>query len=69
MGFRRSRFIQPEILDDQTPERAAPSLADIVRINRLLGGHEVLRKCLGSIVVPGERFSFLDVGAGSGERP
>jgi len=67
MGFRRSRLIQPEILDDQTPERAAPSLADIVRINRLLGGHEVLRKCLRGIVSPGESFSLLDVGAGSGD--
>lgn len=60
-------MIQPEILDEQTPERAAPSLADIVRINRLLGGHEVLRKCLRGIVSPGESFSLLDVGAGSGD--
>jgi ubiquinone/menaquinone biosynthesis C-methylase UbiE len=67
MGFRRSRFIEREILDDQTPERAAPSLADIVRINRLLGGHDVLRKCLRRIVSPGERFTLLDVGAGSGD--
>jgi 2-polyprenyl-3-methyl-5-hydroxy-6-metoxy-1,4-benzoquinol methylase len=67
MPFRRSRFIQPEILDDQSPERAAPSLADIVRINRLLGGHEVLRKCMRSIVSPGESFSLLDVGAATGD--
>lgn len=67
MRFRRTRFIEPEILDHQTPERAAPSLADIVRINRILGGHEVLRKRLREIVNPGERFSFLDVGAASGD--
>ena len=67
MSFRRSRFIEREILDDQTPERAAPSLADIVRINRLLGGHGVLRKCLRGIVSPGERFTLLDLGAGSGD--
>jgi 2-polyprenyl-3-methyl-5-hydroxy-6-metoxy-1,4-benzoquinol methylase len=67
MGFRRSRLIQPEILDHQTPERAAPSLADIVRINRLLGGHAVLRGRLREIVAPGESFTMLDVGAGSGD--
>lgn len=67
MKFRRRRFIQHEILDDQSPQRAAPSLADIVRINRLLGGHEAIRKCLRSIVSPNERFSVLDVGAGSGD--
>jgi hypothetical protein len=67
MRFRRSRYIEREILDDQTPERAAPSLADIVRINRLLGGHGVLRGCLRRIVPPGERFTLLDVGAGSGD--
>ena len=67
MPFRRTRFIAREILDDQTPERAAPSLADIVRINRLLGGHGVLRKRLREIVAPDEEFTFLDVGAGSGD--
>jgi len=67
MAFRRSRFIEREILDDQTPDRAAPSLADIVRINRMLGGHEVLRKRLSTVVSPGEKFTLLDVGAGSGD--
>jgi hypothetical protein len=67
MGFRYSRFIEQEILDDQTHERAAPSLADIVRINRLLGGHEVLRKALRGIVSRAASFKLLDVGAGSGD--
>lgn len=67
MAFRRNRVIQPEILDEQTPERAAPSLRDIVRINRMTGGHEVLRRCLRRLVKPEEAFSFLDVGAGSGD--
>jgi SAM-dependent methyltransferase len=67
MRFRRNRVIEPEILDDQTPERAAPSLRDIVRINRITGGHEVLRQRLRSIVKPGEAFTFLDIGAGSGD--
>jgi SAM-dependent methyltransferase len=67
MRFRRNRRIEPEILDDQTPGRAAPSLRDIVRINRITGGHEVLRKCLRGLLQPDEAFSFLDIGAGSGD--
>lgn len=67
MSFRRNRFVQPEILDDQTPERAAPSLRDIVRINRFLGGHEVLRGTLRRVADTRGPFSFLDVGAGSGD--
>jgi SAM-dependent methyltransferase len=67
MMFRRKRLIRPEILDEQTPERAAPSLRDLVRINRFLGGHEVLRTLLRRAVQPGASFGFLDVGAGSGD--
>lgn len=67
MPFSRNRLIRPEILDDQTPERAAPSLRDLVRINRFTGGHQVLRKALRQVVQPDQAFSFLDVGAGSGD--
>lgn len=67
MRFRRSRWIQPELLDDQPPERAAPSLRDIVRINRYLGGHAVLRKAVSRAVGDKPAFRFLDVGAGSGD--
>jgi SAM-dependent methyltransferase len=38
-----------------------------VRINRLTGGHEVLRRRLGEVVSPGEAFTMLDIGAGSGD--
>ena len=67
MTFRRNRFIGHEILDEQTPERAAPSLRDLVRINRYLGGHEVLRTQLRRAMTPASQFNFLDVGAGSGD--
>lgn len=67
MRFRRGRFVQPEILDDQAPERAAPSLRDIVRINRLTGGHKILRDTFRRLVGSGERFTVLDIGAASGD--
>lgn len=60
------RVIQPEILDSLPPAEAAPSLADLVRINRYLGGHQVLRGLLRRAGAP-ERFSLLDVGAASGD--
>jgi 2-polyprenyl-3-methyl-5-hydroxy-6-metoxy-1,4-benzoquinol methylase len=61
------RVIRHELLDEQTPEQAAPSLRDLVRINRLLGGHEVLRKALRLVIEPSEEFTMLDVGAASGD--
>lgn len=61
------RIIRPEWLDTQTPEDATASLNDLVKINRLLGGHAVLRKTLARIVHPGDSFSLLDVGAASGD--
>ncbi len=60
------RVLEPEILDSLPPDEAAPSLADIVRINRYLGGHEVLRGLLRRAGAA-ERFSLLDVGAASGD--
>ncbi len=67
MVCRNGRIIRPEWLDSQTPEDATASLNDLVRINRLLGGHEVLRKTMAGLADPGESFTFLDVGAGSGD--
>jgi hypothetical protein len=60
------RRIEPEILDDQTPEAGARSLADLVRINRFLGGHEALRKAFRS-VAPHGPFSVLDIGSATGD--
>lgn len=61
------RIILPELLDDSPPELAAPSLRDLVKINRYLGGYSTLRWMLGRIVKPQEAFSLLDVGAASGD--
>lgn len=67
MHATRGRIILPEWLDSQPPDDAANSLEDLVRINRLLGGHEVLRKALARLVNPEESFTMLDVGAASGD--
>jgi hypothetical protein len=61
------RVIRHELLNEQTPEAAEASLGDLVRINRLLGGHEVLRKALARLYRPDDRFTVLDVGAASGD--
>lgn len=63
----RQRVIRHELLDEQPPDIAAASLRDLVRINNLLGGHQVLRKALRRIVRPSDEFTMLDVGAASGD--
>jgi 2-polyprenyl-3-methyl-5-hydroxy-6-metoxy-1,4-benzoquinol methylase len=67
MKYRRRRCIEPEILDDQRPENAQASLRDLVRINRLTGGHKVIRLSLGRLFKPDESFRLLDVGAAMGD--
>ncbi len=68
MVCTNGRIIRPEWLDDLPPEQAAPNLRDLERINRLLGGHEVLRKTMEALEIPAaERFTFLDVGAATGD--
>src|SRR3954452_9858888 len=67
MTFRQGRFIEHEVLDDEPPERARRSLNDLVRINRMAGGHRVLREALAACVKQGDAFTFLDVGAASGD--
>jgi hypothetical protein len=61
------RVIRREWLDEAPPQESARSLANLVRINRLLGGHEVLRRRLRPLFGSGERFDLLDVGAASGD--
>lgn len=61
------RLIEPEVLDHVTPEEARPNLADLVRINRLLGGHHVLRRSLRRLPSRENAPTFLDVGAASGD--
>jgi ubiquinone/menaquinone biosynthesis C-methylase UbiE len=61
------RVVRQELLDDTTPEASSRSLSDLVRINRFLGGHEVLRKRLHRLFAPQEPFHFLDIGSASGD--
>jgi len=61
------RVLKPEILDTLSPSEARASLQDLVRINRWWGGHATLKHLLGGCVKPGEAFSFLDIGAASGD--
>jgi SAM-dependent methyltransferase len=61
------RLILPELLDTLSPEQAAASLRDLVRINRRWGGHSTLRSLLRENVPDGQPFSVLDVGAASGD--
>ena len=67
MAFLRQRVIEPELLDHADPAAARLNLADIVRLNRHFGGHNILRGLLREVVVPSERFTLLDVGAASGD--
>ncbi|MBV9611002.1 MAG: methyltransferase domain-containing protein [Acidobacteriaceae bacterium] len=63
----RTRVLEPEMLDHLPAEEARPNLADLVRINRLFGGHAVIRKSLARVATPGDRFTVLDIGAASGD--
>jgi SAM-dependent methyltransferase len=68
MVFRRGRIVEPEYLDHESPGRAEASLRDLVRINRLLGGHRVLREALEEVAPDRtEARTLLDVGAASGD--
>jgi len=62
----RNRKIEPEELDHAPPEQARPNLADLVRINRLFGGHSALRSVLEDAAPP-PNSGFLDIGAASGD--
>ncbi|MDQ2777691.1 MAG: methyltransferase domain-containing protein [Acidobacteriota bacterium] len=61
------RLIRPELLDHVSAEEARPNLADLVRINRFLGGHSTIRKLLSTAVSRDEKFTVLDIGAASGD--
>ncbi len=67
MPLATRRVITPELLDQAPSAQALPSLRDLVRINRYLGGHSTLRSMLRQVVAPKEHFSFLDVGAAFGD--
>jgi ubiquinone/menaquinone biosynthesis C-methylase UbiE len=66
-AFAAHRVIIPERLDDAPAAEALPSLRDLVRINRLLGGYRTLESMMRQVVTPTDSFSLLDVGAASGD--
>ncbi len=61
------RVLLPELLDHAPEEETRRNLRELVTINRRLGGHRILRDRLREAVSPSETFSFLDVGAASGD--
>jgi SAM-dependent methyltransferase len=63
----RSRVIRPELLDDAPEPEALENLQDLVRINCRLGGHGVLLEILADVVAQAGEFTFLDVGAATGD--
>jgi len=63
----QERVIEPELLDHASPEVARDNLGDLVRINRYLGGHAILRRIMADFACPQDCFSMLDVGAASGD--
>jgi SAM-dependent methyltransferase len=66
-GLKHGRELQAELLDSAAPEMRNRNLQDIARINRWCGGHRILLRVLRELVSSRERFSVLDVGAGSGD--
>lgn len=67
MHCTAGRILKPELLDYADPEPARRSLRELVTINRLLGGHHILRAALARMTGPNERFTLLDVGSASGD--
>lgn len=62
------RVLKPELLDTLPPDEARASLNDLVRLNARWGGLSTLRKLMQQEAPEAnEEFSFLDVGAASGD--
>jgi 2-polyprenyl-3-methyl-5-hydroxy-6-metoxy-1,4-benzoquinol methylase len=62
-----NRTFTRELLESAPPAAAARNLREIARINRWFGGHAALIRMMRTLVHTQERFSVLDVGAGSGD--
>jgi SAM-dependent methyltransferase len=63
----QQRVIEPEELDRASADDSKRALADLARVNRYFGGHRVLRQIIAGLARRDERFSFLDVGAATGD--
>lgn len=55
------------MLEIAGPEETGANLRDLTRVNKYLGGYGVLRRTVGELVKPADRFTVLDVGAASGD--
>lgn len=62
-----NRTLTRELLETAGFEAAARNLRELARINRWFGGHAALIRIMRNLVHAQERFSVLDVGAGSGD--
>jgi SAM-dependent methyltransferase len=65
-GFSK-RLIEPELLDHADPADARLNLQELVLLNKRFGGHSSIRKMLQEAALTTEPFTFLDVGAASGD--
>jgi SAM-dependent methyltransferase len=63
----RGRILTAERLDSADVAEAERNLRELARINRWFGGHRILIQTLRGLIRPHDRFSILDVGAGSGD--
>ena len=60
-------MIEPEWLDEASPDVARDSLQDLVRLNRYWGGHSSLGTLLRRAAAPPGPCTILDVGSASGD--
>lgn len=65
--WQGQRTVTPQLLNEAAPHEARQSLADIVFLNRWLGGHRVIRYLFRHAAPPKRAFTVLDVGAASGD--
>lgn len=67
LHYTHSRVLSVERLDSADAAEAEENLRELARINSWFGGHRTLLGLLETLVKPEDRFSILDVGAGSGD--
>lgn len=67
MACTDGRVLRPELLDFIPAADGERSLRDLVRINRIFGGHRLARSLFRALEPAGARFTVLDVGAASGD--
>ncbi len=67
MRCSAGRVLLPELLDHAPPSETRQNLAELVRINRVLGGHRILIDRLREQFDTSTGFTMLDIGAASGD--